>query len=494
MTTVNLLTMDTLPNGEYVTEPHGRRYVVTAILGKNAVGRTYQARDLSSSQSVYLHESIVPLELSGIMALANLTSRTSLRHVARVQPTLGMPWFDGVTRYFVPEVIPPDRMSEEELRAQSKKQWERWIEQLAAGLHELHRHGVAFGFTERSIATHVAVTRSGAAYWQILGGLQLLQHAPEAEFADVAALAAFASTTKLLEAPSHIRHALQVASRVEERIRAAELVRLLSGEDAVTQAPVYVPRIELGQATSVGKRDHNEDSYCVIEISDTRLRLHRPVLIAVADGMGGVEAGEVASAMAITHLMRLAREHLKRAEGIGGLSVWVQETVRAINELILEEAQRLANNMGSTLAFALVAEGVAFLGSVGDSRIYLWNPARNDGKIQRLVKDHSVVQSLVDIGVLRDEERYHHPDRNKLIRSLGDSRAGYSDEHPPLVLQQGDWLVICTDGLWEVVRDEELAALLSTAPNAQVACDRLVDMATEREAEDNATVVIARLY
>ncbi|MCX7939806.1 MAG: protein phosphatase 2C domain-containing protein [Thermoflexales bacterium] len=493
MTTLNLLTMDALPVGEYVVEPHGRRFVITAILGRTPTGRTYRAQDARTGTPFYLHESLVPPGLSGVMSLANLAANTELPHVAPLLPPFGMPWFDGVVRYFVAERIPPDRMSEAETAAQSKKEWERWVEQLLVGLHELHRRGVAFGFDARTVALHIAISRSGVASWQLLGGLQLLHQVPEAEFTDVGALAAFAANTKLLEAPSHIRHTLQSAAQGMARLRAAELVeRLIGNKVADTRSGTL--RIELGAATSVGMREHNEDNFCAVEFPTDHCWSHPPVLIGVADGMGGVDAGEVASAVAIAQLQQRTRAHLATVKGAGDLNEWVNQVVREINAAVVEEGQRLGTPIGSTLAFALIVEGVAFYASVGDSRIYLWSAQRNNGAPMRLVRDHSLVQSMVDAGLLRDEERYHHPERNKLVRSLGDLRSGYSDEHPPLPLQPGDWLGICSDGLWEAVHDAQLAEVLAHAPNAQVACERLVDLANSNDAEDNITVVIARVY
>ncbi len=493
MTTLNLLTMDALPVGEYVVDPHGQRFVITAILGRTQSGRTYRAEDARTGAPFYLHESLVPPGLSGVMSLANLAANAELPHVAPLLPPFGMPWFDGVVRYFVAERIPPDRMSEAEAAAQSKKQWERWVEQLLVGLHELHRRGVAFGFDARGVAPHIALSREGVASWQLLGALQLLQQVPEAEFTDVSALAAFAASTKLIEAPSHIRHTLQSAAQGLARLRAGELVERLLGSRN-TGARAHTLRFELGAATSVGLREHNEDSFCAVELPAGAHWSHPPVLIGVADGMGGVDAGEVASAIAIAELEQRARDHLATVKGAGDLNAWVIQVVREINTAVVEEGQRRGTPIGSTLAFALVVEGVAFYASVGDSRIYLWNPQRNKGVPLRLVRDHSLVQSMIDAGLLQDEDRYHHPDRNKLVRSLGDWRSGYSDEHPPLPLQAGDWLVICSDGLWESVRDAQLAEVLADAPNAQVACERLVDLANSNGAEDNITVVIARAY
>jgi protein phosphatase len=208
--------------------------------------------------------------------------------------------------------------------------------------------------------------------------------------------------------------------------------------------------------------------------------------------MGGEEAGEVASALAIAHLSTAA-EMLFADESVAlapeQINDWVQTTVNDINAAVVAEAARHGNQMGSTLVFALVEDGIAHLGNVGDSRIYRW---RGGAGLERLVRDHSLVQSLIDAGALTDEERYSHPARSLVLRSLGDAKTGVSDENAPLPLQPGDWLLVCSDGLWEMVRDEAIGMIVAGAPNAQVACDRLVDLANANGGEDNISVAIAR--
>jgi serine/threonine protein phosphatase PrpC len=246
-----------------------------------------------------------------------------------------------------------------------------------------------------------------------------------------------------------------------------------------------------GWATHAGlTRSHNEDAVCVAVLATPApCQLHEPLLLAVADGMGGEEAGEVASRIAIETLraetQRLYDEGCVPDEGR------IPDIVACINDAIADEAQRRGHAMGTTLVFALLHEGRAFLANVGDSRIYLWR--RNEDKLVRLVKDHSLVQSFVDHGYIADHERYSHPHRNLITRSLGDSNTGVSDDNPVLKLQHGDWLLLCSDGLWEMVRDEAMLLVLRRAPNPQRACDELITQANRNGGEDNITAAIVHI-
>jgi PPM family protein phosphatase len=159
---------------------------------------------------------------------------------------------------------------------------------------------------------------------------------------------------------------------------------------------------------------------------------------------------------------------------------------------VLREAMQRRNQMGATLVVALIYSNKAFVTNVGDSRIYRWNPERDRGQITRLTRDHSLVQRLVDLGQLSDEQRYSHPDRNMVLRSIGDARMGYADNIKSVELRTGDWLLLCTDGLWEMVRDNRIRDILSKATTAQDACDKLIAEANSNGGEDNITAVAVR--
>ncbi|GIV85316.1 MAG: hypothetical protein KatS3mg052_2323 [Candidatus Roseilinea sp.] len=493
---------DPLPIGEYVTDAtRHTSYIITAFAEgspANSRSRTYEAIVSDGSARLLLHEGLAPLDLAGAITLSEQLQQKPIPYVARLLPMFEMGWFDRVVRYYVPEVVAPDLMSVAWLNQQSKRQWEAWFEQLVEGLNALHQCGVALGLADDdAVLQHIGVN-AGGAHWRNLGTLVLLEDNPDASYADVRALCAALAHTRLVEAQSHVRYALRRAADPRERISAAMLLVGLRRAQADAAHRGDSLEAELGHATSTGLvRTENEDNVCAIEItpgpsSDDKPQ-RRPILLAVADGMGGVEAGEVASEIAIRTLVEAAQQFFASGttRSPAEINAWVLHTVKDINDRIVAEGSRRGNQMGSTLAFALVVDDQAYLGNVGDSRIYLWR-SQEDGPLVRLSKDHSLVQSLVDAGILRDEDRYTHPERSLIYRSLGDPKTGVSDAYEPVRLQPGDWLIVCSDGLWEMVRDEAMRDVLTFAANAQIACDRLVDLANANGGEDNIAVAIGR--
>jgi len=490
---------DPLPIGEYVNDASSRlSYIITRFdeaTPPNSRSRTYEAIIQDGSTRLFLlHEGLAPLDLAGAITLSEQFKHKTLPHVARLLPMFSMDWFDRVVRYYVPEAVAPDLMSVAWLNQQSKRQWETWLEQLAEGLNALHQSGVALGLTDDdAVMRHIGVN-AGGAHWRKLGTLISLDDNPEAAYADVRALCAAMAHTRLIEAQSHVRYALQRAADPHERISAAMLLDGLRRIKAADDHHNDGLQAELGHATSTGVvRIENEDNLCAIEIAPGARYRHKPILLAVADGMGGIEAGQVASDIAIRSLVDAARQLFASGKALSPteISTWVLHTVKDINDRIVAEGSRRGNQMGSTLAFALVVDEKAYLGNVGDSRIYLWR-SQEDSPLIRLSKDHSLVQSLVDAGLLRDEDRYAHPERSLIYRSLGDPKTGVSDPLEPVQLRPGDWLMVCSDGLWEMVRDEAIRDVLIFSANAQIACDRLVDLANANGGEDNIAVAIGR--
>lgn len=228
--------------------------------------------------------------------------------------------------------------------------------------------------------------------------------------------------------------------------------------------------VELATATHTGRvRDHNEDR-----------ALAADHLIAVADGMGGAKAGEVAAQMAIDHL-----EEVGGRRDEGALRVAVEAANRAIHQSARSDPERAG--MGTTITAARLHDGVVDLAHVGDSRAYLWR----DGGLRRLTDDHSIVGEMVRDGQLSEEDAESHPHRNVITRALGAEPAIRVDT-PSESLADGDVLMLCSDGLTSQVRDEEIAAVLADAPTLQEAAERLVELANAAGGLDNVTVVLAR--
>lgn len=228
-------------------------------------------------------------------------------------------------------------------------------------------------------------------------------------------------------------------------------------------------RLIVGAATDVGKvRGHNEDAYLV----DDQLGL-----VAVADGMGGHQAGEVASATALEAL----RAAVTSGDGI-------REAVTAANEAVYEKSttdERL-RGMGTTLTAATLATGATLLlGHVGDSRAYLLH----DGQLQRLTTDHSLVEELIQAGEITAEEAVSDPRRSMITRALGIEPDVDVDLYPT-PLTSADRLLFCSDGLTGMVSEDEIHTTLTGEPDPSAAARRLVEAANRGGGIDNITVLV----
>jgi protein phosphatase len=234
-------------------------------------------------------------------------------------------------------------------------------------------------------------------------------------------------------------------------------------------------RLRFGAATDVGRmRTNNEDSY----LSE------RPVA-AVADGMGGHNAGEVASAIAIEELAalrgmgpwpneRAATDDLKRA---------IVRANRRIREMAAGD--RELNGMGTTLVAVLEDGDSVHLANVGDSRAYLLR----QGELTQVTVDHTLVQELVDDGRLSPKDAERHPQRSMITRALGVDREVEIDLFTYKLLP-GDRLVLCSDGLSDVLNPAQIRNVLLRVRDPQKAAERLVAMAVEGGGPDNVTVIV----
>ncbi len=149
---------------------------------------------------------------------------------------------------------------------------------------------------------------------------------------------------------------------------------------------------------------------------------------------------------------------------------------------------REARGMGATVTAALVMDGQAFIANVGDSRTYLLR----DGKLERVTRDHSLVARLVEAGQIEPDEVYDHPSRNLIYRSLGAGHAEVDVDIFDEQLRPGDALLLCSDGLWEMIRDPQILEILSENEDVEQACETLIKVANENGGEDNITAVLVR--
>jgi protein phosphatase len=224
--------------------------------------------------------------------------------------------------------------------------------------------------------------------------------------------------------------------------------------------------------TDVGQRENNEDSL-----------FGTGRLLAVADGVGGATAGEVASRTVIDQMMSLDKRRLS-----GPLEDELRQAVESANQTLgfLIACRPQLAGMASTLtAVALDNDGRYLVANVGDSRTYL----HRDGSLTALTRDQSLVQMLVEQGAISKEEARSHPQRSVVLRALD----GGDSPPPDITLcpaRAGDRLLLCSDGLSDVLADDEIAALLEL-PNRDEAAARLIVGALGHGARDNITVVVA---
>ena len=261
----------------------------------------------------------------------------------------------------------------------------------------------------------------------------------------------------------------------------------------VTTVTAETPALRWGQCTDVGRqRPHNEDAVsCYVHLATGRPPL---ALLQVADGLGGQDAGEVASHLAIHTAWDLVCDqvwlpHLRgEALSLDRIEAALRQAVHAANRAVYETRTRQGSNMSTTLTAALLLGDQVVVANVGDSRAYVMD---GDG-LRRVTRDHSLVQRLVDDGRIAATAIYTHPQRHLIYRSIGDQPTVEADLYR-LELAPGDRLVLCSDGLWEMTRDDGLEEALLAEPDPQRACQRLCRLANLAGGEDNITIVVAEL-
>ncbi len=285
-------------------------------------------------------------------------------------------------------------------------------------------------------------------------------------------------------------------------------------------------KLTAADETDVGKqREQNEDApYKRIESSpDGDLGL-----FIVADGMGGYQAGEVASRLAVETIsknldsffkpvpeqptIKLAavtdEETIKLQPAKGddkanqtrklpetplsmALEDQLKTAIEQANKAILRygEQKSSARGLGCTVTTVLIQNDKAYIANVGDSRTYLLRA----GKLKPLTKDHSLVAKLVEAKQIEPDDVYSHPQRNLIYRSLGAGHKTVEVDVFQETLRPADTLLLCSDGLWEMVRHQDLLKTLSEGKNPQKICDKLIKLANDNGGEDNITAVVVQV-
>jgi protein phosphatase len=248
-------------------------------------------------------------------------------------------------------------------------------------------------------------------------------------------------------------------------------------------------KLEIAGLTNVGrKRSHNEDSIG----SDEHLGV-----VVLADGMGGYKAGEVASAIAVNLILEETREGLKGLEagqidedsGYSKESMIVKAAIEKANETIYATAQSQpqCQGMGTTVVAAAFYDQRLTIAHVGDSRLYRLRESR----LEQVTTDHSLLQELIDKGFYTPEEAKQSLNKNLVTRAMG-IEMGVSPDVQEDVVKAGDVYLLCSDGLSDLVDDEEIHAILVDHEGLEEAAQRLVQRANEKGGKDNISVILAR--
>lgn len=238
--------------------------------------------------------------------------------------------------------------------------------------------------------------------------------------------------------------------------------------------------MQYGAVTDIGKvRKINEDNYYVCHKSPF------PYAV-VADGMGGHEAGEVASAMVVDIIRGYLKQNLSEELDYVEAGEVIRHAFISANNIVFEYAKNhyKVMGMGTTATLAMIYGGKVIAAHVGDSRAYMVN----DKNITQITKDHSYVQELVSRGEITPEMAKHHPKKNFITRAMGAEETVKVD----IIIKnyRGEKVALCSDGLTNFVEDEEIKNYLNDKGTLQEAAQALVDLANERGGGDNITIAV----
>jgi protein phosphatase len=270
-------------------------------------------------------------------------------------------------------------------------------------------------------------------------------------------------------------------------------------------------KIALGARSDPGKvRENNEDHYLVARLAKAMQVSHSSLpdagathfsddegyLMIVADGMGGAAAGERASAIAVETVEHFVLNtlkwffHLEKGHEAHALFGELRRSLEQADRNVVERARSnpTLHGMGTTLTMAYSVDRDLFVVHAGDSRAYLFR----DGELIQLTSDHTLVQVLVDGGAISPEDAKKHRSRNIVTNVVGGPKEGVHAEIHKLTVEEGDRLLLCSDGLNESLSNAQISEILDRHDDPERACARLVEEALEHGARDNVTVVLAR--
>ena len=261
--------------------------------------------------------------------------------------------------------------------------------------------------------------------------------------------------------------------------------------DIPEAAPETGPTPEVGWSLDKGTvRENNEDSLAAVTLNQASEADSQSIgVYAVADGMGGHESGEVASKLAVRTAVRQVMGAVAETETDmpENYRQWLEGAVTLANQVVHQKSADENKSMGTTLVMAVVVGNDVHIANVGDSRAYLISPT----EIRQITRDQSFVQSLVDKGVITPEEAVNHPRRNILTQAIGSADDVDIDVFKE-TLGDNESLLLCSDGLWDTLGDEEILSLVKAAATPSAACQALVDTCNAKGARDNIAAVLIR--
>jgi serine/threonine protein phosphatase PrpC len=369
----------------------------------------------------------------------------------------------------------------------------QWGTQLADALTHLHDKKIAHGNIQPA---NLYLSNN-----QIkLGGYtNLTAFAPDAGPQDVSQLAQtlYQLAIPLGEnAPTFSPAALAVVQRALER-HYNDARTFQTGLQQALDAMRHPTRITttVGRLSDVGRRRAiDEDSLLTTEITQFAQAGSQVIgLYAVADGMGGASAGEVASklvteAIARQVMQRILAPHLTTPDTALDYAAILQAAIEQANVDVLAARTQAHTDMGSTVVAALLVGTHTYIANVGDSRAYLIAP----DQITQITTDHSFVQALVERGAISQADVRTHPQRNLILRNVGDKPHLQIDLFD-VKIEAGQSLLLCCDGLWEMVLDEQIREIVTRHANPQDACRELIQVANDNGGDDNITCVLVRV-
>ena len=406
----------------------------------------------------------------------------------------------GPVRYFV--VVPDVRRRQASQLKTTQRLDEvlSWGISLAEGLAYLHDHAVVL--TE--VVPESVLLDADAARWRCFGHIALFGDETTGEIRSLSSdnvrglarilvklatgrdgiKAAFTLTEPAARVLSQVLRSTGVLKSADFAVALARARELIHHQQHVS--------FRIGAHSDVGRlRKLNEDSFLSSDLSPMLTALSMSVgVVAVADGVGGHSAGDVASRLTVEALSRetdILRTEVAEGQPLDAAS-WITRAANAANQAVFSEREAMLSDMGSTLVMALLVGRSATVLNVGDSRAYWLTPSG----MRQVTTDHSLVQRLIAIGQLTPEEARNHPQKSVIYRVMGDTVKLAYDLFE-VSLSPGEALLLCSDGLTDMVEDRVLWYVWHEASSPQAACEELVDLANEAGGYDNITVVIAQL-